>query len=561
MRIVDTQQPRPKVRPGRGRRAAVLLALLATLGCQSQDSRSAPETPQLEGTRGYIVISLDTLRADHLGAYGYDKATSPFLDGLAAQGALFERQISQYPSTLTSHMSIFTGLYPREHQVFPPDGVLAETIETLPEAFQRSGFRTAGYTEAGYVRGHYGFRRGFDEFRARDRTGKSQGARGTLGRGLRFLRSLEPQEPFFLFLHTYAVHAPYDPPEEERQMFWPGQAPEGAFYPSGKELSRRNALGEQLSPELLDYLRALYDGEIRFLDRCLKEFFAEVEALGLGDQITVVITSDHGEEFQDHGRLNHEQLYDEILHIPLIFRHPDLPAGQRIAELVESVDLAPTLLALAEITPRARMSGQSLLPLLANGPGWQKKDAYSEASANHRSLYRRQEGELLHLQVFGQAEKGWISRRARLRVPAGPLSFEARSFGEERPLSIHHRDQELLVAPLSAEWSKISLEVSSQQPWATLELSVPSCQEIASPDAPAGIICRGFDLRSISQARLELYELTEDPAEAVDLAVAQESEARDLVRRLGEHRHRPRASALRQELDEESKSNLKALGY
>ncbi|MGB5175506.1 MAG: sulfatase-like hydrolase/transferase, partial [Thermoanaerobaculia bacterium] len=179
-----------------------VVALLAGCGLR-QSPPSGGFDPQ--PTRGYILISIDTLRADHLGAYGYDRDTSPFLDSLAASGTLFERAVVQYPSTLTSHMSIFTGLYPQEHEVLPPSTVLSGEIETLPEIFQRHGFRTAGHTEGGFMAGGYGFARGFDEF-TDTAYGSDTDVERTFRRGLDSLQSLEADEPFFLFLHTYAVH-------------------------------------------------------------------------------------------------------------------------------------------------------------------------------------------------------------------------------------------------------------------------------------------------------------------------------------------------------------------
>src|ERR1700688_1911402 len=138
------------------------LALAVLLGCDRGAARRPPaesQPPLPRGTRGLVLISIDTLRADHLGCYGYPRPTSSFLDELARRATLFEEAYAPFPSTLVSHMSIFTGLYPREHGVLPPNSVLSSQVETLPEVFQRHGFRTAGFTEGGFVSGRFGFRR------------------------------------------------------------------------------------------------------------------------------------------------------------------------------------------------------------------------------------------------------------------------------------------------------------------------------------------------------------------------------------------------------------------
>src|ERR1700760_1606082 len=145
--------------------AVILALILLALGCEEELRQPEGEArPAPRATRGYILISIDTLRADHLGLYGYPRPTSPFLDSLARRATVFEEAYSQFPSTLVSHMSMLTGLYPREHGVLQPDAVLSPKVETLPEVFQRNGFHTAGFTEGGYVSGRYGFRRGFDLF-------------------------------------------------------------------------------------------------------------------------------------------------------------------------------------------------------------------------------------------------------------------------------------------------------------------------------------------------------------------------------------------------------------
>jgi len=132
-------------------RGSILLIVLLVAACSGCARKAAPgpdagALPLPRATRGYILISIDTLRADHVGAYGYPRPTTPFLDSLARRSTLFEEAYSQFPSTLVSHMSMLTGLYPREHGVFPPNKVLAAEVETLPEVFQRNGFRTGGFT-------------------------------------------------------------------------------------------------------------------------------------------------------------------------------------------------------------------------------------------------------------------------------------------------------------------------------------------------------------------------------------------------------------------------------
>ncbi len=342
--------------------AAALLVLLALPGCG--DGGPAPSAaPAPPPTRGYLLISHDPLGAKHLGAYGSERPTSPFFDSLAGRGVLFENAFVQYPSTLVSHMSIFTGLYPQQHGVFPPSFRLSPEIPTLPERFAQAGFRTAGHTEGGFVGRGYGFARGFDEFtdpRFRDTTDIEK----TFEKGLAFLRGLAPEERFFLFLHTYSVHDPYLPPEPYASMFWPDEPPPG---PDRLPIRRVNAGLFGVDERLLEYYEALYDGGVRYADSVLESFFAELGELGLDSQTTVVITSDHGEEFRQHGRVGHTQVYPETLHVPLLVLHPELGTGRRVRELVQSIDVAPTLLELAGAPPLEAASGRSLVPLIVGG--------------------------------------------------------------------------------------------------------------------------------------------------------------------------------------------------
>jgi|GEM_PF-1255537 len=524
-------------------------------------------------TRGYLVISFDTLRADHLGAYGYERDTSPFFDELAARGTLFENAVVQYPSTLTSHMSIFTGLYPTEHGVFPPDAVLSPEIETFPEVFQRAGFKTAGYTEGGFMRGRFGFRRGFDDFRARDRQGPRE-VEHTFDRGVRFLASLAPDDRFLLFLHTYAVHAPYEPPEGYEALFQPGPVPE-TFPPTGPQLVRVNAEQERLSPEVIAYFQALYDATLRYLDDTLRGLFGELERLGIADEVTVVLTSDHGEEFQEHGQMNHVQLYREVTHVPLVILHPNLGPG-RYEPLVESVDLAATLYELAGLEPGARTSGVSVARVLGKtiraGEGIGRTEAYAEEGGKQRALWRRtggtDEDRLLHLLTFEPGEERWIPRRLKLDTGKTELRFEARSYEGSQDLTLAVAAEEDWVSRgtvrVGPEWTPVFLELPPLPEGRVkhrVELAGERCTVPEEVRKLRLWRCHGFQLRGLPQGRVELYDLLTDPQEQRDLSLRRDRLTRRLLRFLRVREFVPRAVAGREELDAEAERNLRALGY
>ncbi len=426
------------------------LAALAAIGLGAC-GRSFPTalSGALDGTRGYILISIDTLRADHLGCYGHDRATSPFIDSLAARGALFENAYAQLPGTLPSHMSMFTGLYPAEHGVYPPKGVLSTRIKTLPEILSAHGLRTAGHTEGGYVHGSYGFARGFDDFSDAS-YGVECDVERTLNRGMDYLESLGKRERFFLFLHTYAVHDPYPDPRSPDvyhfpmktygKPFWPGGPPSDSTEPTGPRLTELNRQGVMPGAEVLDYYRAAYDAQIRYLDDLLRDFFGQLEILGLADEVTVVITSDHGEEFAEHGRLLHEQIYRETLHVPLIVLHPDLRSGQRIRDLVESIDIAPTILELAGADLPVPISGRSLLPPLAGSAVADPREAYAEGVVAAERALIRQTDDGLHQLVWRSRsfdEQGrWMSRELSFDTFEEEMVLEVASFHQPRQLDV-----------------------------------------------------------------------------------------------------------------------------
>ncbi len=533
---------------------AVIAGLAILAGCAGSAPEGDPGGDGLRPTRGYVLISLDTLRADHLGLYGYERDTSPFLDELGRRAVVFERASVQYPTTLTSHMSILTGLYPAEHGVYPPADVLSSEIETLPEAFQRSGFTTAGFTEGGYMDGSFGFSRGFDVFEA-DGVRRADLVERTFERGLRFLQGLGRDERFLLFLHTYAAHTPYAAPKAYKELYWPGGPPTGAFPPTGPEMHHRNVRGEQLTQEVLDYLVALYDAEIRRLDDVLRRFFAELEASGLAGEITVVITSDHGEEFQEHGSLDHRQLYDEALHVPLLVLHPDA-APRRVTPPVESVDLAPTLFDIARVEPRQAPSGRSLVPDLAGEAPPESPESYAEIDSGPWSLYSQKSGRLFHLLAYEPSPELWFTRRLRLSVGEGPVDFEIRSYREPRRLEIRAGDEVLRTFEAPPEWTRVHLEPTDHR--RVLSIESPDCTMV---EGEGHLRCYSFQVRGIPLEHAQLYDLLADPDEARDLALAEPGLVRALYQRLADYRRRHGAESRSGELDEELREQLKALGY
>ena len=535
------------------------LALAAGFGCGGDAAGRRPEASRLplpRATRGYILISIDTLRADHLGCYGYRRPTSPFLDSLARRATLFEEAYAQYPSTLVSHMSMFTGLYPQEHGVLPPSAVLSPAIETLPEVFQRHGFRTGGFTEGGFVSGRFGFRRGFDVFVGRDRH-RNRLVDATFRRGLEFVASLKPDDRFFLFLHTYAVHTPYDAPEEYQRLFWAGEPPDGAIPASGPDLVRQNMTGERPPRPVIDWLGALYDAGIRQTDEVMQRFFADLERLGLANQVTVIVTADHGEEFMEHGLFNHTQLYRETLHVPLLVLHPDQRSAVRLGGIVQLIDLAPTLYELARVHPRRRPSGASFARLLGRPAAPLPGTAWSEAQDGMRAVYRGERRQLQSLLLFDPPAENWFARRVAFDAGGGALTLEARSYAQPRRLVVRRGPVPLATAALTPAWTPVRFALAGPE---RVVLEADGCTAPEEDDT-RNPSCFGFQVKGRRLTRLEYYDVARDPGQTRDLFRQQPGAARSLLRDLLAFKPRPVAAASTQPLDPGLEKSLRALGY
>lgn len=341
------------------RRAAVALIACFVSVAGSGCAAKAPETQR---PPNLLLISIDALRADHLSSHGYHRHTTPFLDRIAAEGTRFSRATVNTHGTPPSHTTMFSSLYQETHRVgmealshSDKAPLIPAEIELLPEILQREGWTTVGVTGGAWMSSAYGFSRGFDLFS--DQAGSA--AEGATLVAEAATTALASGRPVFAFFHTYEVHSPYRPPEDYVGLFGEYTS---TILPTWPSLRRFNQRRNQLNRADLDFLVSQYDGEIRYLDDCIRELFLRLTEIGFLDNAVVLITADHGEEFGDHGGLLHrDTLFDELVRIPFILRGRDVPAGVVDPALVSTVDIAPTLLAAAGLEIPAAMEGRNVL--------------------------------------------------------------------------------------------------------------------------------------------------------------------------------------------------------
>jgi len=354
---------RPR-RVGRGAGAvspwlAALWLLLPLGGCGRWD----PAPPQL-----LVLISIDTLRADHLGAYGYERPTSPTLDAIARSGVVFEDAMATAPWTLPSHAAMLTGLYPSTTGVDSDGDALPEDAASLATWLSDQGFATAAVVNSLYLSERHGFDRGFESFLyVRETADQRTPSRLITDRARSWLEAPDPRRRF-LFLHYYDVHSDYvSMPESEARFVGEYHGPvDGTTRQLA--LLRRGRSDLTLGPEDIAHLFDRYDAGIRQLDDELARLMHYLDESGWAERALVVVTSDHGEEFGEHGSYLHGRTqYQEVLHVPLIMRGPGVPAGVRVATPVSLVDLAPTLLATLGVPSPPGLDGIDLSPLWKRG--------------------------------------------------------------------------------------------------------------------------------------------------------------------------------------------------
>ncbi len=312
-----------------------------------------------DGPPNILLILLDTLRADRLGCYGWERAHTPHLDRLAARGVRFDDTMSASAWTLPSHGSLFASLFPSQHGMHERQR-LPESATTLAEVLRARGYRTAAVTEGGFVHPVYGIDRGFDRFhvvKGSKRIARTFGeARAWIG---------DAAGPWFAFLQTFEVHSPYMPADEWRDALvrpYDGVLPD--MVHSMKHLASRRKQGlAPLGPDDIRYASDLYDAGIAMADDQVGRLLDALEQAGSLENTLVVVTSDHGEEFGDHGGFDHgSTLYQELLRVPLILHLPgsSFEGGAVADHTVHTVDIAPTLALAAGAAVPADWVGEPL---------------------------------------------------------------------------------------------------------------------------------------------------------------------------------------------------------
>ena len=351
---------------------------LAGLSCKQEPADGDAAAPPAHRPN-ILLITLDTTRADRLGCYGSSAGLTPNLDALALKGAVFERAIAQASVTPVSHASILTGLNPYSHGLRVMHGTssnrLADAQVTLAEVLKQAGYQRAAFVSGFPVTERFGLHQGFDifdedfgEVSLDDAVGPGgvintgqvqRRAADTTDRALAWLPGGE--EPFFLWVHYFDPHDPNVLPP--------------------KEFQQRIRLPPEASSDLRVKLRAIHEGEVRYMDLHIGRLLDELERTGLADEMVIVVVADHGEGLGDHDWWTHGILYQEQVRVPLIIRAPGKAEGRRIQRLARTIDIMPTVLDLAGVDPEARpaMEGLSLVPQLEGQAVDRRRVAYSDS--------------------------------------------------------------------------------------------------------------------------------------------------------------------------------------
>jgi arylsulfatase A-like enzyme len=387
---------------GVNRLTVALLALIGTTACGTE---AAPGT----SLDRIVLVTIDTLRADHLPGFGYPVETAPFLESLAGAGTSFKRAFAHSSTTGPSHASMFTALYPIQHGVRTNGHVLDESYVTLAEVLNDSGFSTAAFVSGNSHFEGSQIAQGFDLLDQPSRSvlntaGRSKPyrqAKDTTDAVLDWLTTSGADGELFLWVHYYDPHMPFLMPDTYVEEATPGDEASLQEFLEFQTDEHHATIGSGSELRRIH----MYDAEIMYVDDQIKRLYETISELGLNSNTLWIITSDHGQGLANHGHFgHHEQIYNVHLHVPLIFHFSDnAPAGGEIEDqIVEQVDIPTTVLDLLGLEMRGQsepMQGVSLVPMLVGEPGYRHKQyAFAERRRSLEERPSREPGERYALQ-------------------------------------------------------------------------------------------------------------------------------------------------------------------
>jgi len=355
---------------------SVIAAAVVLAACTCAPSAPAPYV---------VVIVLDTVRYDALGCNGNPHRPTPHLDSLTVDGVRYENAISSSGWTLPAMASLMSGAWPSIHGGLGRGTNLSPVRAEVPmaaEVLKARGFATAGFANAAFVSPKLGFGRGFDVFdHVYAYNQDTRRANETIDAALAYVRD-HRTEPTLLFIHLFDPHLDYDPPGNYRNLYTRGRSePAPPLSLEACLTLQRNDDADPPSRDDIDYVSGVYLGEVAFTDAHIGRFLQEFETLGLYDDATIIVTSDHGEEFWEHGGFEHgHTLHDELVRVPLIIKFPAYVSLSRhvVPEQVRVLDVMPTVFDLHDIVPPESFIGRSLLPLARGGDNVERV-AFSES--------------------------------------------------------------------------------------------------------------------------------------------------------------------------------------
>jgi choline-sulfatase len=465
------------------RRAALAAVLaLAVGGCPGPKegppaaaARSSRPRPSGNG-RSVLLVTIDTLRADHLGAYGYSRATSPRIDALAREGTLFEQAYTYWPKTRGSFVAMMTGRRASQTGYSKTHPLLLDFNPTLASVLSDAGYETAAVVDNPNVAGDLGYGKGFQSFRETwaepDKKSEMDKARAITEAGARFLKAARQERPFFLWLHYVNPHAPYSPPPPYDTAFLDAEAAVGPRLPV--VASFHGGIPKQWAQAGKDrrgYYVAQYDGEIAAVDEQVGRVVEALAASAVRETTLLVLTSDHGESLGEHDYyFDHgEDLFDPSLRVPLLVVAPGARKGARAHVLASTLDVVPTILDAVKVSYPPDLAGHSLLPVVEGREGPARPRLFGQNDRNLSATW----DERFKLVATPESAGRRLALFDRTRDP-----LEARDVSGSRAddLRVHRRELELFQERVDSEWTRLRRALSGVS--GEQKLSPEACERL-----------------------------------------------------------------------------------